>query len=465
MRQLNALISAGALTALLVASAPPAATAQVVVPPPAGDPTPLVDRVPVVDPVPPADRIPPVDRPNQIAVQDLALRLGMDLRATADGRVVVAAVHPDSQAAALGIQKGDVLTSIERQPITAETTVVNIIAADNPEKKISLVFLRDGQSVPLTTAFPDRVKRVAPPPRGEAPAAGVSLFGLTAGLDARGRVMVVEVVPDSAAALAGAMAGDILVQVDGVGITSLPQFAATAATLVRAKAPGDKLTIDAIRKGSDEAYVLILREHDFQAAALPPPEVAAAPEIVAAAVAQPAPAEAPPAAGEAAPASPRAFPPSPPDAREALAPRAAPAAADNDPQRRVIFCMAIHRLASGSLVVTDVKEGSPADVAGIRAGDALVSVAGEKIDSLDEFADLIGRQREGDTVQFGVVREDKLGMLQVKMLPCEYTSEEKIEPVAAGGLEAEVRALRERVAELEDVIENLSAAVEELQRP
>ncbi|MBW3600729.1 MAG: PDZ domain-containing protein [Planctomycetes bacterium] len=373
------------------------------------------------------DRIPPVERPNQLPLRDLALRLGMELRATANGSLVVADVHPDSQAAALAIREGDALISVERQPITAETTRVDIIASDNPEKKISLVFMRDGKSIPLTTAFPDRVERVVPGPAPPA-AAQVSLFGLTAAQNPRGQLVVTGVEPGSAAALAGAMAGDVLISLGDIGTPTLAHFARAADTLVKAKAPGDELTVNAIRDGSDEVFTLILRERDFEAVAARP------------AVPTPAPAVAVP------------------------APRSA-AVPDGDPDSRIIFCMAIRRLASGSLVVTDVKQGSPADVAGIRAGDAIVSIAGEKADSLDELAQLIARQTEGDTVEFGVARADQLGTLQVKMLPCEYkpSAADAASP-APDGLASEVSELRERVAELENAVRSLSAALEDLKR-
>jgi C-terminal processing protease CtpA/Prc len=135
--------------------------------------------------------------------------------------------------------------------------------------------------------------------------------------------------------------------------------------------------------------------------------------------------------------------------------------------------MRLRRLASGSIVVVDVMEGSPAELAGIRPGDALASIGGEKVDSLDDLAKTIANQQEGSVVDFGVVRADKLGKFQVKMLPCEYKPTGAAAPAAAapaGGatveeLSAQVRALQAQVDELSEAVRTLSAELREKQNP
>ncbi len=400
--------------------------------------------------------VPPINRPNQITVRDLSSRLGMELRAAAGGKVVVADVHPDSQAAALDIRVGDVLTSIERQPVVAQTVAVNIIAADNPEKKIALTFSRDGRPIALTTDFPDRVTRVVPAPATPVRAANVTLFGLTAVENAQGQVVVAAVAPGSASALAGVAPDDVLLQVDDVGVSSLTRFAAMAATISRASMPGDTITIDALRRGSDQTFVLVLRETDFVAVRAPIPvpvvETFAAPGAPAVA---PEPSAAPPI-----PSAPAV------SGKQAVAPPAV--AAEANPNERVVFCMNLRRLANGAIVVADVMRDSPAAVAGIRAGDALVSIAGEKVDSLAEIAEVISRQEEGAVVEFGIARADKLGNIQVKMLPCEYRAPGAVNtaiPSETEELAAEVRLLESRVNELEQAVKTLTTAVQALQNP
>jgi S1-C subfamily serine protease len=393
------------------------------------------DDEPVVE-----EAVPPVDRPNQIAVRELASRLGMELRGAADGKVIVAAVHPESPAAALDIRVGDVLTSIERQAITPQVAAVDIIAADNPEKKLALTFLRDGKPIALATSFPDRVRIVAP---GDSPAISprtpkVAFFGITAVENAEGQVIVAGVTPGSAAALAGVSPEDVLLQVDDADVTSLQRFAAVAATLTKAKMPGDKATIDALRKGSDQTFVLILRETDFVKVRAPVPVVERTPVVV--------------------------------DPAPVVVDRA-PVVVAASADEQVVFCMKVRRLNNGSLVVTDVMAGSPAALAGIRAGDTIVSVAGEKIDSLAELAETISLQTEGDVAEFGVVRADKLGTVQVKMLPCEYKPAAAVVEAAPAAtttvdeLSAQVRTLQADLEALTESVKTLTTAVRALQNP
>ncbi len=412
----------------------------------------------------------PIDRPNQMAVRDLAARLGMELRATADGNVVVAAVFPDSKAAALGIRVGDVLKSIERQPITASVDAVDIIAADNPDKRISLAFNRDGRPLTLTAAFPDRVVRVqaAQNPTLPARAAQVQLFGMTAVENAQGQVVVVSVAAGSAAELAGVSPDDVLLEINDRPVTSFALLSSAASSLSQAAMPGDQVTIEAMRNRSDQTFVLILRERDLATVRAPIPLVEAE-----------------------TPLEPRPVPTLAPSPRPQPVPRTnspepdltvADLGANNNPNERVIFCMKLRRLASGSIVVTDVVENSPAALAGIRAGDAIVSIQGEKIDSLAEFAQIIANQPAGGIAEFGVVRADKLGQIQVKLVPCEVDSKvaatEASAPITATPnaphasqdsaslpeISTQLRSLQTQVNDLQRAVQDLSNALRELQR-
>jgi S1-C subfamily serine protease len=416
----------------------------------------------------------PVDRPNQMAVRDLAARLGMELRATADGNVVVAAVFPESKAAALGIRVGDVLKSIERQPITASVDAVDIIAADNPDKRISLAFNRDGRPLTLTTAFPDRVVRVqaAQNPSLPARAAQVQLFGLTAVENAQGQVVVVSVAAGSAAELAGVSPDDVLLEINDRPVTSFALLSSAASSLSQAAMPGDQVTIEAMRNRSDQTFVLILRERDLATVRAPIPLA----ETETPFEPRPVPTLAPPTAPAPTPKPvPRTNSPEP-DLN------VADLGANDNPNERVIFCMKLRRLASGSIVVTDVVENSPAALAGIRAGDALVSIQGEKIDSLAEFAQIIANQPAGGIAEFGVVRADRLGQIQVKLVPCEVDSKvaatEASAPTTATRngpnalqdsaslpeITTQLRSLQTQVNDLQRAVQDLSNALRESQR-
>jgi serine protease Do len=54
-----------------------------------------------------------------------------------------------------------------------------------------------------------------------------------------------------------------------------------------------------------------------------------------------------------------------------------------------------------------VRPGSPAEHAGLLAGDVIVEFAGSPIESLEEFATLLFAQREGASVRIVVQRGDR----------------------------------------------------------
>ncbi|MCK4385106.1 MAG: PDZ domain-containing protein [candidate division Zixibacteria bacterium] len=58
-------------------------------------------------------------------------------------------------------------------------------------------------------------------------------------------------------------------------------------------------------------------------------------------------------------------------------------------------------------LITEVDEEGPAYEAGLRAGDVIVEVDGEKIDDVDELMDEISDKDEGDKVKIKVIRDHK----------------------------------------------------------
>lgn len=60
-------------------------------------------------------------------------------------------------------------------------------------------------------------------------------------------------------------------------------------------------------------------------------------------------------------------------------------------------------MASGWAVVVDVTEDSPADRAGLRAGDLIVAVEGEPLSDDVTLSDLIQRHEPGDEIELAVL--------------------------------------------------------------
>src|ERR1700758_5459887 len=62
---------------------------------------------------------------------------------------------------------------------------------------------------------------------------------------------------------------------------------------------------------------------------------------------------------------------------------------------------------AGGALASQVVEGSPADKAGIRAGDVITSVNGQPVKSNSELRNAIGLLRVGDRMDIGLVRDGK----------------------------------------------------------
>jgi S1-C subfamily serine protease len=65
--------------------------------------------------------------------------------------------------------------------------------------------------------------------------------------------------------------------------------------------------------------------------------------------------------------------------------------------------------------VVEVRTGSPAEKAGLKVGDVLVSIAGQKITKLDEVSGLIGKKKAGEKVTVVVLRDKKETTLELEL--------------------------------------------------
>ena len=62
-----------------------------------------------------------------------------------------------------------------------------------------------------------------------------------------------------------------------------------------------------------------------------------------------------------------------------------------------------------------MRAGSPADSAGIRAGDVIVELGGKTVKDLYEYSDALYSHRPGDAVDVVVLRDTKRVTLHVKL--------------------------------------------------
>ena len=71
--------------------------------------------------------------------------------------------------------------------------------------------------------------------------------------------------------------------------------------------------------------------------------------------------------------------------------------------------------ANGGAVVREATAGGPAARAGIRAGDLIVAVAGDRIDAPDDVAAALQDRRPGESVEVEVRRDGELRTLDVEL--------------------------------------------------
>ena len=71
--------------------------------------------------------------------------------------------------------------------------------------------------------------------------------------------------------------------------------------------------------------------------------------------------------------------------------------------------------ADKEIHVLRVRRGSPAEIAGLRKGDVIVSHAGEKLSSLEQLRERFTRARPADTLPLSVLRKGSATEISVTL--------------------------------------------------
>jgi serine protease Do len=171
-----------------------------------------------------------------VGIQELTPDLAKAFNVPAEKGALVGNVDPNSPGAKAGLQRGDVITELNGQPITGPNDLRLRVGAMTPGTTVNLKILRNGESrdIKLTLGEAPEGKGAGTAPGGLAensPMRGVQVDELTddirqqLGLSSQVKgVVVSEVADGSPAADAGLQRGDVIEQVNRRPVTSVADY-------------------------------------------------------------------------------------------------------------------------------------------------------------------------------------------------------------------------------------------------
>jgi serine protease Do len=200
-----------------------------------------------------------------VVIQTLTPELaqGLDLPEDTEG-VIVSDVQPDSPASTAGLDRGDVIVSVDDRSVADASSLRNRIALRQPGENVELGVLRDGDTETVSVELGQMPGEAGPPAIGggaQDQLEGLTLapvnpelrkqFGIPAEIN-RG-IIVAEIQPGSPAARMGLRPGDVILEVNRERVGSIQEFS------------------QAYQKSDDRALFLVFRDDStlFLAASKP----------------------------------------------------------------------------------------------------------------------------------------------------------------------------------------------------
>jgi serine protease Do len=200
-----------------------------------------------------------------VAVQEVTPELASAFKLDVKEGALVSQVTPDSPADKAGVKRGDVILSLGGKPLARPRDLSRAVAGTPIGSKVELGVLRDGKQVTLHAEIQKLASDTGGAQRGEeTQRSGAEELGLeVADLDddlrqhfnlpgAKG-VVIVDLDPDGAAAMAGLRPGDLINEVDRKPIASTAELEKSIA------AGGDSLLF-LVRRGDTTLYVAVSRK-------------------------------------------------------------------------------------------------------------------------------------------------------------------------------------------------------------
>ena len=178
---------------------------------------------------------------------------------------LVSKIEKDSPAAAAGLKDGDVIATVNGEPVANSHDLARKIAALGPKKAADLAVIRNGspQTIKVTLgALPDDKQAKADAPEQHAKDAmakyGMALEPATA-VDGAGKagVVVAEVDPDGVAAQKGIQTGDVILEVAGKPVSKPSDV---TAAIDAAKTDGKKSVLMHVKTEDSMRFVALSTE-------------------------------------------------------------------------------------------------------------------------------------------------------------------------------------------------------------
>jgi S1-C subfamily serine protease len=290
--------------------------------------------------------------------------LGIQFRSRARGDLTIGSVASTSILAQAGLRRGDEIVSINGREFSSQAAALNYINRIGPSEELDVVVLRNGQYLNLDASLAGLDTQFA----GRATAR--AYLGVT--FDDRARdLRVFNIDRNSPAFRAGLRRGDTILSIDGQEFDSYTD----AVDYIQGRSPNEQLDLVVWRDG---------REIDLQA------DLAGFGR----------------GAGRA-------------EGRTA---------SWIDDSSRAGLGVVFDERSSDQVRVAQVTQGSPAEIAGLRRGDVILSVDGRRMSSFDDVTQYIGQRSPEEQVDIQVLRNGRRLNLEASLASRQEVFEDESAP-------------------------------------